>query len=76
MAGTFSRLLLTIDPPWWGVFWCLGADGFAPSQFVVKEVLSDGWVLGQAVFTSSHKGGGGEDAQVPKGSKRAGWDVK
>ena len=32
--------------------------------------------LGKQVSPSCPTGGGGEDAQAPKGSERAGWDVK
>ena len=32
--------------------------------------------LGRQVSPSCPTGGGGEDAQAPKGSERAGWDVK
>ena len=45
--------------------------------FLVKQVLCDGWVPGQAGFTFlPYWGGGGEDAQAPKGSERAGWVIK
>ena len=48
-----------------------------PSQFFVKQVLSDGWA-GRHVSLLALKGGGGgaEDAQALKGSQRAGRDVK
>ena len=32
--------------------------------------------LGRQVSPSCPTGGGGEDAEAPKGSERAGWDVK
>ena len=32
--------------------------------------------LGRQVSPSCPTGGGGEDAQAPKGSERAGWDLK
>ena len=32
--------------------------------------------LGRQVSPSCSTGGGGEDAQAPKGSKRAGWGLK
>ena len=44
--------------------------------FLVKQVLSDGWVPGQAGFTFLPYWGGGEDAQALEGSKRAGWYLK
>ena len=39
-------------------------------------MLSDGWVHGQAGFTFLPYWGGEEDAQAPKGPKRAGWALK
>ena len=47
----------------------------ANHPFLVKRVLFDGWVPGQAGFTFLPYWGGGEDAQASKGSERAGWSM-
>ena len=53
------------------VCWRLGADGFTASQFVVKQVLSGGWLPGQAGFTSTRKRGG-RTHRHPRGPREQG----